>query len=110
MVFGSDVAAGVAQFIVAEELAFVSREVALDEEEVDLESDLESDLVALDFAVDFAVVFCVAFEVDLVVGFVFVIVAGVRRAAWSVIFKLQHGDHRGDGKLGTYGDGICTCF
>ena len=81
MVFGSDVAAGVAQFIVAEELAFVSREVTLDEE-----------------------------EVDLVVGFVFVIFAGVRRAAWSVIFKLQHGDHRGDGKLGTYGDGICTCF
>jgi len=106
MVFGSDVAAGVAQFIVAEELAFVSREVALDEEEVDL----ESDLVDLDFAVDFAVAFCVALEVDLVVGFVFVIFAGVRRAAWSVIFKLQHGDHRGDGKLGTYGDGICTCF
>jgi len=106
MVFGSDVAAGVAQFIVAEELAFVSREVTLDEEEVDL----ESDLVALDFAVDFAVAFCVALEVDLVVGFVFVIFAGVRRAAWSVIFKLQHGDHRGDGKLGTYGDGICTCF
>jgi len=50
----------------AEALAFVSREVALDEEEVDLESDLESDLVALDFAVDFAVAFCVAFEVDLV--------------------------------------------
>ena len=106
MVFGSDVAAGVAQFIVAEELAFASREVALDEEEVDL----ESDLVALDFAVDFAVAFCVALEVDLVVGFVFVIFAGVRRAAWSVIFKLQHGDHRGDGKLGTYGDVICTCF
>lgn len=76
----------------AEALAFVSREVALDEEEVDLESDLESDLVALDFAVDFAVAFCVAFEVDLVVGFVFVIFAGVRRAAWSVIFKLQHGE------------------
>jgi hypothetical protein len=62
---------------VAEALAFVSREVALDEGEVDL----ESDLVALDLAADFAVAFCVAFEVDLVAGLVLVILAGVRRAA-----------------------------
>jgi hypothetical protein len=36
----------------------------------------------------------------LVVGFVFVIFAGVRRAAWSVIFKLQRGEPSRGWKVG----------